>query len=295
MLLGLCSLAAGCRNTQPDDGANDAVAEFHATTFALDRYDLRLAEMDRELRGSAFEEARLALYAERWPAVQRAVAYRGTTHRDAFYGSRAYWHNNAQRGIGWALDHEGDLEDAFYIASRGNVRVTGDVNKDIEIAGNSIVHIYGDLDATLELKGVCEVVIAGNLTDDATIVCDGQLELFIGGNSQGVFGATSSATIIIDGDADGVIQCGAPATTLTITGDLLGDVPPPKNKDAVLTMRVDGYAPASAMRNLAAAGFTRVNATIGTSNVPPGLYPPGDPATRPPARWVVLRQRVASE
>ena len=294
-ILAICSLAVGCRNNPRNDGANDTVTEFHATTFALDRYDIRLAELDRELRGSAFKEARLALYAERWPTVERAVAHQGATHRDAFYGSRAYWHNNSTRGIGWALDHAGDLDDAFYIASRGNVRVTGDVNKDIEIAGNSIVHIYGDLDATLELKGVCEVIIAGNLTDDATIVCDGQLELFVGGNSKGVFGATSSATIVIDGNADGVIQCGAPATTLTVTGDLLGDVPPPKNKDAVLTLRVDGYAPTAKMLDLTTAGFTRVNATIGTSNAPPGLYPLSETATRPTARWVVLRQRVESD
>ena len=138
----------------------------HPTTLAIDRFDPGLA---RTTDGTQ----RLSLYAQRWTAVQRAVAYHGTTHRDAFYGSRAYWHTGSTRGIGWALDQPGDLNEAFYIATKGNALITGAVNKDIEIAGNCVVHILGDLNATLDLKGICEVVIAGNLTQDATIICDG--------------------------------------------------------------------------------------------------------------------------
>ena len=245
-------------------------------------------EMERD---SEDPGRRARLLGERWLAVQQAVAYQGTTHRDAFYGSRAYFHTNSTTGIGWALDHEGDLDEAFYIASKGNVRVKGDAKKDIEIAGNAVVHILGDLDATLDLKGICEVVIAGNLTKKATIICDGQLELYVGGNSEGILGSTASSTIIIDGFAAGTIQSGAPATILTITGDLIGDIPPPKNKDTILTLRVDGYASTEKMLDLATAGFTRVNASLGTSDAPPGIYPQGQNATRPVARWVVLRQR----
>lgn len=291
LLIGTSLLFVGCRSKPTPNTPATKIATQHASTFAIDRFDAELAQINRGLRGDEREAARLAIYAERWPVVQRGVAYQGTTHRDAFYGSRAYWHTGSTRGLGWALDHPGDLDEAFYIATKGNVRIAGDVNKDIEIAGNSIVHILGDLDATLELKGVCEVVIAGNLTQDATIICDGQLELFVGGNSAGILGSTASSTLIIDGNASGTLQAGAPATTLTITGDLLGEIPPPKDKNAVLTLRVDGYTPTTKMRELAAAGFTRINATLGTSDTPPGLYPQGESATRPTARWVVLQQR----
>ena len=240
----------------------------------------------------AFDDVdRLSLYGTRWHAVQNAVAYHGTTHRDAFYGSRAYWHTGSTRGLGWALFQPEDLDDAFYVDGKGNVYVAGDVNKDIEIAGNAIVHILGDLNATLDLTGVCEVVIAGNLTPNATIICDGQLELFVGGNADGILGSTGTSTIIIDGNASGTIQAGEPATTLTVTGDLSADIPAPKNKEAILTLRVDGYAPTARMLDLATAGFTRVNATLGTSDAPPGLYPQDQSATRPTARWVVLQQR----
>lgn len=292
----MCLMSAGCRSGSSRAAApQPTLAPQHASTFAIDRFDAELAELDRDLRGSERDAARLALYAQRWPVVQQAVAYRATAHRDAFYGSRAYWHTQSTRGIKWALDHEGDLDATAYINTKGNVRITGDANNDIEIAGNSIVHILGDLDATLELKGICEVVIAGNLTKNATIICDGQLELFVAGNSSGILGSTASSTFIIDGNARGTLQAGAPATTLTVTGDLTADVPAPKNKNAVLTLRVDGYTPTAKMRTLANAGFTRVTATLGTSDTPPGLYPQDTTGPRPAARWVVLRQRVKAD
>ena len=284
----LCLPACKPTPTELDPRTPSARAlDKHPTTLAIDRFDPGLARTTDDTQ-------RLSLYAQRWTAVQRAVAYHGTTHRDAFYGSRAYWHTGSTRGIGWALDQPGDLNEAFYIATKGNALIKGDVNKDIEIAGNCVVHILGDLNATLDLKGICEVVIAGNLTQDATIICDGQLELFVGGNSAGILGSTNSATLIIDGNAAGTLQAGEPATTLTVTGDLTADIPVPKNKDAVLTLRVDGYAPTATMLDLATAGFTRVNATLGTSDAPPGLYPQDQNATRPTARWVVLKQRGAA-
>lgn len=293
MLCVICAIA-GCRtNAPPPTPTASRTIEKHASTLAIDVYDLRLAEF--KSAGSLDDTTRLSLYGTRWSAVQQAVAYQGTTHRDAFYNSRSYWHTGSTRGIGWALDQTGDLDEAFYIASKGNVRIAGDVNADIEIASNCIVHILGDLNAILDLQGICEVVVAGNLTKNATIICDGQLELFVGGNSEGIFGSTASSTIVIDGNANGTIQSGAPATTLTSTGDLLGEVLPPKNKDTVLTLRVDGYAPSAAMRDLANAGFTRINATLGTSDTAPGLYPKTETTTRPAARWIVLRQREQPE
>lgn len=284
-------LAATCLAACASDPPAPLGPPPHPTTVAIDRLPIGPRGSYDQPEGKKFAEIRQALIEARWVAVQRAVAYQALAHRDAFYGSRAYWHTGSERGLGWALDHPADLAEPFYVAGRGNVRIKGDANADIEVAGNAIVHIFGNLNATLELKGVCEVVIAGDLTKDATIICDGQLELFVAGDTAGVFGATQSATIIIDGDAGGAIQCGSPATGLTVTGDLSAEVAAPADKNAVLNLRVDGYAPTAAMLDLATAGFTRVNATLGQSNVPPGLYPENKSATRPVARWVVLKQR----
>jgi len=294
----------GC-NTPPDRAAESAQPQArpaappdagHVATRSIDLFDPLLlgVAQDPDKDAKTKRALRLRYYNERWPAVKRAVAHHGTTHREAFYGSRAFWHTGSTRGLGWALDQRADLDEPVYVDSKGNVRVAGDANADIEVRGDAIVHVLGDLNATLELKGVCEVVVAGRLTENATIVCDGQLDLFVGGDSLGVFGATNSATIVIDGDASGVIQCGAPATTVTVTGDLAAELPAPKDEDAVLTLRVDGFVPTAAMLNLATAGFTRVNATLGKSNVPPGLYPENAVAgARPTARWVVLQQGQA--
>lgn len=294
-LLSACAPKGG--NTAPDQPTNplappDATPATHTSTRAIDAFGPRLYAL-KTVRDRPTDGQRLDLYMQRWPSVERAVAHQGTTHRDTFYGSRAYWHTGAARGLGWAIDIPGDLTDPVYVNPRGNVRIAGDARADIEIPGDAVVHIFGDLDATLDLKGVCEVVIAGNLTEKATLICDGQLDLFVAGDCRGVLGATGNATIIIDGDCTGIVQCGAPATTLTVTGDLRGQVPAPKGKDAVLTLRVDGFAPTRSMLDLATAGFTRVNATLGSSDAAPGLYPAEPHAgARPIARWVVLTQRA---
>lgn len=297
MLIGLLGWCPGCAmsdsgaGVQPSDAPQARVITSHLTTRALDAHDDELRPYLERRGDPNADRGRLQVYRTRWSAVQRAVAHQGTSHRDTFYGSRAFWHTGSKRGLNWAADFPGDLADPVYVDGRGNVSIDGDANADIEIGGDAIVHIFGDLNATLELKGVCEVVIAGQITNNATIICDGQLELFVAGDSNGVLGATGSATIIIDGNAGGVIQCGAPSTTLTITGDLTGQIPAPKGKDAVLNLRVDGYAPTEKMLDLATAGFIRVNATLGSSNAPPGLYPASATASaRPIARWVVLQQ-----
>ena len=280
MLAAIALLAPGCRVDGPDL-SNTAAPGPHPTTLAIDAID----ELVDQAPGDVERQQRIN---QRWVAVQRAVAHHGTTHRDAFYGSRAYWHTDSTTGLTWAIDQRGDLDDSLFIDGRGNVRIAGDANADIEVRGNAIVHILGDLDATLELAGVCEVIVAGRLTDDATIICDGQLELFVGGVSEAILGSTGSSTIVIDDDAAGVIQCGAPGTALTVTGAMIGELPPPQGRDSVLTLRVDGYMALADLRELASAGFTRVNATIGLSDTPAGVYPADPDATLPTARWVVL-------
>lgn len=302
----MAALAVGCAGT-PDNPRDPGSAPASAATpqgeltRAIDLMDRPIAEVtaaqdqvpksEPETRERLTQE-RMAIYAQRWKLIQRAATHHGIVHRDAFYGSRAYWHTESSRGLGFALDEPGDLNDPFYVAGRGNVRVAGDVNADIEIAGSAIVHILGDLNATLELEGVSEVIVAGRITDKGSVVCKDQVELYCGGDLAGSLRATRSATYIIDGDATGSIHCSMPATQVTVTGDLRATLAAPDAGQAVLTLRVDGYAPTDAMLDLQFADFVRVNATIGRSNVPPGLYPEHTDSTRPVARWVVLQQQT---
>lgn len=294
MSISLLPLLGGCRDTPrrtPDMGPDLPPAVTSDTTGWIDLWDAELTLMRSEMEPTAYALARLGAYNQRWAVIQRAVAHHGTAHRDAFYGTRAYWHTGSTRGLGWALDQPDDVNAPVYVDGRGNIRVMGDVNADIEVGGDAVVHVYGDLNARLTLKGVCEVVIAGRISEGASIVCDGQLELFAGGASTGLISASGTTTLILDGDNSGVIQCGAPAASLTVSGDLAADIRAPKEQETILTLRVEGFASSALMLDLVDAGFTRVNGSLGVSDVEPGLYPADNSSTRPKARWVVIRQR----
>lgn len=112
---------------------------------------------------------------------------------------------------------------------------------------------------------------------------------------RGRIGCTNGSVIVVDDAFTGVIQCGQPASRITVTGDLTGRITPPHEAEALLNLRVDGYMPSQAVLDVMSAGFTRVNATIGISDTQPGLYPVSLDSDRPVAsRWVVLRQRVTT-
>lgn len=259
----------------------------HVISRRIDELEVQIASASSEQPAS--RGVRRGLLDQRWRWVRLAAAHHATAHRDALYGSRAYWHTNQTRGLSFTLDEPGDLDQPFFVDGRANARVAGDVNADIEFTGAAVVHILGDLNATLTLTGINEVVIAGNVTPQGAIQCDGQVELFVAGDFAGQLSATRSASAIVDGDLAGTIDAGSPSTTLTATGDYRATVTAPGDEPTVLTLRVDGFAATQSMLDLSLAGFTRVNATVGRSDVPPGLYPEHDSAVQPVARWVVLQ------
>ncbi|MEM1354618.1 MAG: hypothetical protein AAGH88_07025 [Planctomycetota bacterium] len=294
-LPGLLLLAAGLSACQqpglpPTVAPTAGLTDAHPTTVAIDSFETRLSD------GPLSEGDRVLLYHERWPAVQRAVDHAGVTHDDGFYAARAYWHTGFIRGRGFAFEQNGDLKKKTLVDGTGAVRVVGDVNAPLEITGEATVLIYGDLNAPLTLRGNCEVIIAGALGEQGAVACDGTLHLFVGGPLRGLVGSTRGSLIIIDDGMTGLIRCGEPSTRITVTGGLSGQITPPSDAESVLTLRVDGYTSSSVVLQVMAGGFTRVNATLGISDSPPGLYPDVSASTRPPtSRWVVLRQAEPAE
>lgn len=286
-MLGLVCLS-GCQGNAvgPDPApiGSDTVPH-HASTQAIDAYDAQLRN------DALLDTDRSQLYAQRWPAVQRAVAHAGVMHDGAFYAARAYWHTGYLRERDLAFEQAGDLNAMTLVDGRGAVRITGDVNAPLEMTGEATVFIFGDLNAPLTLRGNCEVIVAGAIGEEGAVACDGTLHLFVGGPMHGLVGCTGGSVVVIDDDLTGLVRCGEPATRITVTGDLTGRVVPPGEAESVLAMRVDGYAPNRAVLEIMAGGFTRVNATLGSSDTPPGLYPDPAASNRPPtSRWVVLRQ-----
>lgn len=288
---------AGCDTAPPGTDPADAPgpgtgtpaptpAAPSAATAAVDRYDAALA-------GGLPDEQRLAVYAERWSAVRRAVAQAGVDHDGAFYAGRGYWHTGFIRGGDWSIDHPGDLDEPFVIDGRGSALIHGDCTQDLTLTGDGVVHILGDLRATLTVRGAAEVVIAGTVHPGARILAGGTLDLYTGGAVAGQVNAAGSGVLLIDGPLLGDVTAGQPVTSLHITGDCAGSIAAPADAAALLTLRVDGYMPQQAFRQTTDSGFTRITASLGRSDADPGLYPAADAqGGRPSSRWVV-HQRAA--
>lgn len=253
------------------------------TTRAVDAFDETLA------RGLADGE-RLQVYGRRWLAVRRAVAHAGVDHEGAFFAGRGYWHTGYLRGGDWSWEHPRDLDEPIFVDGRGTVLVWGDAEEDITITGDAVVHILGDLGATVSLRGSGEVVVAGSVRPGGRILAGGTLDLYTGGDCAGEVTAKGSCTAVIDGDLIGRFTAGQPATTLHVTGDCVVPIARPAEAASLLTLRVDGAMPSAQIEATMAAGFTRVTASIVTSDTDPGLYPaPGQ--TQPSrSRWVVHRR-----
>lgn len=290
----LTAIAGGCQgrgSAVPSERTATADATFqHPATQDVDAFDAALAVVGLP------DDERFALYQGRWPAVRRAVDHAGVLHDDAFYGGRAYWHTGYLRGRVFSFEHEGDLIEPTSIDGQGAVRIMGDVKADLEMSGQAMLFIYGNVDAAIKLSGDCEVIIAGSIGESGAVACDGTLQLYVGGPMRGLVGSTGGSVVVVDGDLSGLVRCGGPSARVTVIGDAVGRVTATAQTESVLNLRVDGYMPNRSLLDVAAAGFTRMNATIGVSDLAPGLYPDVADSTRPAtSRWVVLRQRGAGQ
>lgn len=287
-------MAGGCQGrvggAPSDRTAAAGIAAHRAATLDVDAFDSALG-----VDGLPDAE-RFALYQGRWPAVRRAVDHAGVMHDDAFYGGRAYWHTGYLRGRVFAFEHEGDLTEPTVIDGQGAVRIMGDIKADLEMSGQAMLFIYGNVDAAIKLKGNCEVIIAGSIGEGGAVACDGTLHLYVGGPMRGLVGSTGGSVVVVDDQLSGLVRCGGPSARVTVTGDAVGRVTATAQTESVLNLRVDGYMPNRSLLDVAAAGFTRMNATIGVSDLVPGLYPDPADSTRPAtSRWVVLRQRGSAQ
>ena len=283
LLLG-CSLTGGCISF--GDDPQDTPAQSEPVAKAIDAFDEQI------LAGGLSEGDRILLYTQRWSAVQRAVVFAGLTQGDAFYASRAYWHTGFIRGGRWAWDEPSDLNESVSLSGRGGVLIRGDCNADITASDGVVIHILGDLNATITTQSSAEIVIAGMIGPSGAIESKQQLDLFTGGAMHGRIVCGGSTLIHIDDDAHGQITAGQPSTTIHITGDLLTQLTAAQQGESLLSLRIDGYLSAKALLDAASSGFTRVNASLGVSDVPPGVYPAGEtPGERSVLRWVVHTQR----
>lgn len=198
------------------------------------------------------------------------VAHADVILHMAFSNSVRRWHRETDEGD--SLDYyPGDCERISVGVGKG-VEIDGDCSNGVLAPNGGLVHINGNLTSELTIDGHYEIVIAGDVSSEATIRADGFCHVFVGRNFSGTLIANGSTRLWIDHDFLGTIKTGTPNTEVHIGRNYVGRILP--NFDAaLLSLDIAGYASEESLTRIAGFGYTQFNASVGVSDVPPGLYP----------------------
>jgi hypothetical protein len=223
------------------------------------------------LSSSAERKAELA---RRWEAVKLSIGhaemYLGMT---AFHRSRRYW----QRGeVGsankWSILEHGDLYLPRAFNEEAAVLVEGDCRADLSLSGGGLVQIFGDLSSKIEIGDQGEVVIGGNFLPGASIEADGIHDVFVGDDLNGTIRSLGSLDVWVGGDFGGAGHTGHPSTHIHVEGNMTGHLEPTR-KASLLLLDVNGFMSYAILESISRHGYTQFNASIGSSDRPPGIYP----------------------
>jgi hypothetical protein len=225
--------------------------------------------------------------------LQRRVAQIDVLCGMVFPNSVAFWHcgdSHRKRWIKAAAPTKPIL-----IGADDALEIDGDVNVKIDAPDGGILHISGDLLSDIEIGGHHEIVIGGNVASGCAIRTSGYSKVYVRGSFHGQICATGSSDVWVDGDFTGSIKTGTPSTKMHIAGDFTGLIAP-SEKAALLWLSVDGYVESLALNSFEKLGYTQFHASVGTSDVPAGLYPAGTGHRKTDSgnsysRWCVLSQR----
>ncbi len=249
-------------------------------------YVIDQARFKRDLAASKDEPQRLQVLARRWNQIVLAVAHCDVARDMSFHSSLSYWRSGWLSTGTWTLHSDGDLVTPSGPMNKATALVRGDCRANITITGGGIVHVYGDLDATIKVSGQSNVVIGGDVKPNGCIEAAGIVRVFVGGDVQGRIRSEGSLEVWVHGDLDGEIRAGHPSTRVHITGDFRGDMEP-LVVGGMTYLDVRGKMPYKAIQATARHGWTVFNASIGVSDMPPGLYPKSRAAH---GFWVVHSQ-----
>ena len=249
-------------------------------------YSLDNVQYEEDLAATRDEAARLAVLKQRWNEVVLAAIYFDVVTDLSLHDSVHHWQSGFLTTGTWTVQAEGDLLAVHDSLSKATVLVKGDCQADVTVSNGGMVHIYGDLRSNLTISGLSEVVIGGDITIDGVIESDGILRVFVGGNVDGRISNKSSSTLWINGDVSGSIHAGRPSTKVHVMGDFYGQFLP-FDVASLAYLDVRGHMPSDLIEKTARYGWTQFNASIGSSDVAPGLYPksqamdPGPAHTKP--------------
>jgi stage V sporulation protein SpoVS len=211
----------------------------------------------------------------------------------------AYWQSGELVSKQWTVHLPKSSNEPITACDRATVWIEGDCLADIVAADASPIHIVGDIAGVISLKGQCEIVVGGSLRSGARIETEGIVRVFVGEDMSGTIVNNGSATIWVNGNCAGGIVTGHPSTDLHVLGDFSGTIKP-ASKASLLYLNVRGFMPNALLEQIAALEYTEFNATIGTSDRPPGIYPPREiyrtlRQKRSYVRWIVHNQAAEAK
>jgi hypothetical protein len=155
---------------------------------------------------------------------------------------------------------------------RAFVTVEENVLANITLSHGGTVVVFGDLCSTIQTAGQCEVVVAGDVLEAASICGNGILHVFVGGDVVGCLRSHSSCKAWVEGHLRGQVWTGHPCTRLHVLRDCSGTIQPIE-KPSLLYLEVGGFMSYASLEKTAAVGYTEFNASVGRSDRPAGMYP----------------------
>ena len=170
---------------------------------------------------------------------------------------------------------------------QGRVTISGDA--DTEIRDARQIHILGDLNSDIHLDAQSEVVIAGSVSESATIYVNNISSVYVGGSFDGALVSTHWAGIYIDGNFNGSVVTSHSIRQFYVGGDFEGEVDVLEGANPIsANLMVDGFIDEATLKTLYAKPFNFLKGTFQYSNSRPGIYYPG----RTPETFYVIEKET---
>jgi hypothetical protein len=198
-------------------------------------------------------------------------------HADAadmsFYSSAMYFHTGKFCRDEWSqhVKTVAQVTTPLTLLERAFVIVEGDILANVTLSGGTLL-VHGNVCASIETTGQCEIALAGDIVEAASISGDGIFRVFVGGDVFGAVRSRGSCKLWVEGNLRGQVWTGHPSTQLRVRGDSSATIRP-SGKPALLYVMVDGFMAYASLEATAAVGYTEFNASVGKSDRPAGFYP----------------------
>lgn len=165
-----------------------------------------------------------------------------------------------------------DMTSEIHVEQGEAIFVEGDWRGRLVAEHSTIVHVRGAVAGRIDLAAHSELVVAGEVRSEANLFLRGFADVFIGGDFHGTMIASRHALLaIIAGSAFGEVRLDCLNSRIRV-GGLWGGAISRGDDAKMLSLEVSGFVPDARMRELASRGFLALNAAIGASDVPRGMY-----------------------